>query len=92
MVGQCTLNKFVDDEQQGGVADTPTGCATGQRDLDRLEKWSERNLKKFQKSTCLSGKGPDPKSNSSGTSTGWGVTGWKAALLRRTLGAMWTRS
>lgn len=33
MVGQCTLNKFVDDAQQGGVADTPTGYVTGRGTL-----------------------------------------------------------
>ncbi|KAK4823863.1 hypothetical protein QYF61_007511 [Mycteria americana] len=47
----CTLSKFADDAKLGGVADTPDGCAAIQRDLDRLEKWAERDLK-FKKGKC----------------------------------------
>ncbi|PKU42673.1 rna-directed dna polymerase from mobile element jockey-like [Limosa lapponica baueri] len=32
-----------------GVADTPHGCTTTQRDINRLEKWAERRLMKFNK-------------------------------------------
>ena len=35
-----------------GVADTPEGCATIQRDLDRLEIWAKRNFMKFTKGMC----------------------------------------
>jgi len=49
---ECTLNKFADDTKLGGVADTPQGCATIQPDLDRLESWAERNLRKFNKGKC----------------------------------------
>jgi len=49
---ECSLNKFVDDTELGGVMDTPEGCATIQRDLDRLESWAQRNLMKFNKGKC----------------------------------------
>lgn len=41
----CTLSNIADDTKLGGVADMPESCAAIQSDLDRLEKWTDRNLK-----------------------------------------------
>ncbi|KAK4826400.1 hypothetical protein QYF61_008687 [Mycteria americana] len=49
---ECTLSRFADDTKLGGVAASPDVCAAIQRDLDRLEKWADRNLMKFNKGKC----------------------------------------
>ena len=49
---KSTLSKFAGDTRLRGVADTLEGCATIQKDLDRFESWSGRNLMGFNKSNC----------------------------------------
>ncbi|GAB0180014.1 mitochondrial enolase superfamily member 1 [Grus japonensis] len=46
------LSKFADDTKLGGEANTTEGCATTQRDLDRVESWANRKLMKFSKGKC----------------------------------------
>ena len=49
---QVTLSKLAGDTKLGRAADTPEGCVATQRDLDRLGKWADRNLMKFNMEKC----------------------------------------
>jgi len=66
------ISKFADDTEWGGMADTPGRCAAIQRDLDRVVKWSDRNLMKLNQGNCqvlhLAGRTPC-------ISTVWGLIG-----------------
>lgn len=46
---ECALSTFVDDMKPGGVADSPEGCTAIQRDLNRPERWADKNPMKFNK-------------------------------------------
>lgn len=45
---ECTISKFADNTELGGVADIPEGHAAIQRGLSR-QKWADRNLMKLNK-------------------------------------------
>ncbi|KAJ7396803.1 rna-directed dna polymerase from mobile element jockey-like [Pitangus sulphuratus] len=45
----CAFSKFPDYTKPGGVADMPEGHVAIERNFNRLEKWLDRNLKKFNK-------------------------------------------
>lgn len=44
-----TLHKFADATKLGEVGDTPGGRASIHMDFNRLDKWSDRSLMKFNK-------------------------------------------
>lgn len=52
MMWQLALRKFVDDTKLGIVADMPADCPTIQRNLDRLEKWANRNHITLNREEC----------------------------------------
>lgn len=44
--------KFAEGTKLSGAADAPEGCATIHTDLDRLEKWADGSLMKFNMGKC----------------------------------------
>ena len=49
---KCTLSKFADDTKLWDVVNTPEGWDAIQRDLDRLEQWTQVNIMKFSEVKC----------------------------------------
>lgn len=49
---ECTLSKFLDDTKMSGVVDIIEGRSNIWRNLDRLKKWPQENLMRFNIINC----------------------------------------
>lgn len=69
---ECTLSKYDDDTELGGVVYIPHSCALIQRDFDKLDEQVDKS------SVNENGQLHTWSAITPGTSTGLGLTGWKA--------------
>jgi len=63
------------------VTDRPAGCDVAQKDLDRLEKWANKDIVKFNTGKCHVL--PLGRNNLRHQNR-LGLAGWKAAWQKRT--------
>ncbi|KAK4829140.1 hypothetical protein QYF61_002355 [Mycteria americana] len=90
---KLTLCEFMGDSNLGEVLSTLEGRAAILKNLNNLEKWTDRNIVKFNKSKLspvhLGWHDPVHPNRSGCTQTGRALTGWEEAFQKRT---QWTKS
>ena len=88
-MGQSASSASTDDTKLGEMIDRTDGCAFIQKDLDRLEKWAEKNLVKFSKGKCQVL--PMGRNNSRHPDS-LGANWLKSSLAEKTWKSWWVRS
>lgn len=76
---KCTLSEYAEVTKLCGVADLPGSHAAIPRDLDRLERWADKNMKFYKEKFRALILGW----NNSRHQTCWGLPNWKGTLQKR---------